>query len=106
MSAEAIRIIVSIHFATVGLYDSADAIETKTVMALTDFSKRLTSPIVGGHVKLAFWLLHSKEELAILHFDNHNNIALAATVPKGVGKKLDKRFLQKLRINIQLASPT
>src|SRR5882724_1080775 len=89
------------HLATVGLYDSADAVQTKTVMVGTDFSKRLAPPIVGGSFKWGFWLLHNKKKLAILHFDSHNEIGLAANVPEGVGKKLAKRFLQKLRINIQ-----
>src|SRR5438128_1267757 len=93
------------HFTTVGLYDSADAVQTKTVMVGTDFPKRLAPPVVGSPFKPGFRLLHNKKKLAILHFDSHNDIAFAANVPEGVGKKLAKRFLQKLGINIQYRVP-
>src|SRR6266513_1703257 len=93
------------HLATVGLYDTANAVQTKTVMVGADFSKRLVPPVVGGSFKPGFWLLHNKKKLAILHFDSHNDISLAASVLEGVGKKLVKRFLQKLRINIQNRVP-
>ena len=92
---------MSLHLATVGLYDSADAMQTKAVMVGTDFSKRLAPPVVGGPFKPGFRLLHNKKKLAIRDFGSHNDIALAANVPEGIGKKLAKRFLQKLGINIQ-----
>src|ERR1051325_7037205 len=93
------------YLATVGLYDSADAMQTKTVMVGADFSKRLVPPVLGDSFKGGFWLLHNKKKLAILRFDSHNDISLATSVPAGVGKKLVKRFLQKLRINIQHRVP-
>ena len=89
-----------IQFAAVGLYDSADSIQTKTVMALADFPKRLTAPIVGRQVKSGFQLLERKEELVVIYFGSRNEWAPVTIVPKSVGKKLGKRFLQKLRINI------
>ena len=46
MSAETSRIILSMQFAAVGLYDSADAIQTKAIMALADFPKRFAPPIL------------------------------------------------------------
>ncbi len=36
------------HFATVSLHDSANAIQAKTIMAVADFPKRFASPIFGG----------------------------------------------------------
>jgi len=41
-----VRIILSMQFAAVGLYDSAHAIQTKTIMAETDFPKRFAPPIL------------------------------------------------------------
>ena len=91
---------LGIQFAAVGLYDSADSIQTKTVMALADFPKRLTAPIVGRQVKSGFQLLERKEELVVIYFGSRNEWAFVTIVPKSVGKKLGKHFQQKLRINI------
>ena len=98
-------IILSLQLSAVRFYDSADAIQTKTVMALSDVSKRFTSPIVGVRSKAAFWFIERKQELAIADSGARNQCALAAIVPKSVGKKLDKHFLQQLRINIQHRVP-
>ena len=92
-------IMLGIQFAAVGLYDSADSIQTKTVMALADFPKRLAAPIVGRQVKSGFQLLERKEEPLVIYLGSRNKHALATIVPKGIGKKLDKDFLQQLRIN-------
>ena len=92
-------IMLGIQFAAVGLYDSPYSIQTKTVMALADFPKRLTAPISGGQVKSAFRLLERKEEPLVINLGSRNKHALATIVSKSVGKKFDKRFLQKLRIN-------
>ena len=93
-------IMLGIQFAAVGLYDSADSIQTKTVMALADFPKRLTAPIAGGQVKSGFRLLERKEELVLVYLGSRNKHVLAIIVPKSIGKKFHKRFLRKLRINI------
>ncbi len=90
---------LGIQFAAVGLYDSADSIQTKTVMALADFPKRLTAPIVGGQVKSAFRFLERKEESVVIHLGSRDKHTIATIVSKSVGKKFDKRFLQKLGIN-------
>src|SRR5437764_5435391 len=94
-----IGIMLGIQFAAVGLYDSSDSIQTKTVMALADFMKRFTGPIVGGQVESVFRLLEHKEEPLIIYLGGCNKHAVTTIVPKGSGKKFDKRFLQKLRIN-------
>ena len=60
---------MSIHFATVGLYDSSDAIETKTVMALTDFSKRLRPQLSAVTSELAFGSSTVKRNWPFSHFD-------------------------------------
>ena len=91
---------MGIQFAAVRLYDSADSIQTKTVMALADFPKRLTAPIVDGRVKSGFRLLKRKEELVVIYFGGRNKRALATIMPKSIGKKFDKCLLQKLRINV------
>ena len=69
---------MSIQFATVGLYDNANSIQTKTVMAMADFPKRFAAPIVGRRVELGFRLLERKEELVVIYFGRRNERALAA----------------------------
>ena len=92
---------MSIYFAAVSLYDSANTIETKTVMALADFPKRLTGPAVGRQVKSALWLLKSKKESILVHPGNRKKRVPITIVTESIGKELCKGFLQKLRINIQ-----
>ncbi len=41
-----VRIILSMQFAAVRLYDSAHAIQTKTIMAQADFPNRFAPPIL------------------------------------------------------------
>src|ERR1700746_960952 len=89
------------YFAAVSLYDTANAIETKTVMALVDFPKRLTRPALGGQAKPALWLLKSKKESVLVHPGNRKKHAPVTIVTESIGKELCKGFLQKLRINIQ-----
>src|ERR1041385_367473 len=45
--------------------------------------------------------MESEEELVIVDFGFRQQWAFAAVMPKRVGKKLGKYFLQKLRINVQ-----
>src|SRR5207249_10355275 len=64
-----------------------------------DFMKRFTGPIVGGQVESVFQLLEHKEEPLIIYLGGCNKHAVATIVPKGIGQKFDKGFLQKQRIN-------
>src|SRR5678815_703328 len=95
-----VRIILSMQFAAVRLYDSAHAIQTKTIMALADFPKRFAPPILGGQVKTSLWFMQGEEELVVIDFGFHQKRTFAAIMPKGIGEKLGKCLLQKLRINV------
>src|SRR5204862_6942664 len=89
------------QFAAVGLYDSAGAIQTKTIMALGDLPKRLAAPIFGRQLKVSLWFMQGEEEPVIIDLGFSQNWAFAAIVPQGVGEKLGECFLEKLRITIQ-----
>jgi hypothetical protein len=92
---------LSMQFAAVGFYDSSDAIQTKTIMALTDFPKRLTPPVSGGQVKTSLWFMEREAESVFVDSRSRKKLAFATIVPEGVGEKLGKCFFEKLRINIQ-----
>src|SRR6266581_2375882 len=96
-----VRIILSMQFSTVGIYDSADAIQTKAIMALTDSPNRFAPPILGGQVKTSLWFMQGEEELVVIDFGFREERTFATIMPKGIGEKLVKCFLQKLRINVQ-----
>src|SRR5206468_11120919 len=89
------------QFAAVGLYDSAGAIQTKTIMALGDLPKRFAAPIFGRQLKVSLWFMQGEEEPVIIDFGFSQNWPFAAIVPQGVGEKLGECFLEKLRVNIQ-----
>src|SRR5207247_3716731 len=89
------------QLAAVGLYDSAGAIKSKTIMALGDLPKRFAAPIFGRQLKVSLWFMQSEEEPVIIDFGFSQNWPFTAIVPEGIGKKLGECFLEKLRINIQ-----
>src|SRR5205807_6233069 len=89
------------QFAAVGLYDSANAMQPKPIMALADFPKRFAPPILGGQVKTSLWFMQGEEELVVIDFGFRDERTFAAIMPKGIGEKLGKCFQQILRINIQ-----
>src|SRR5436190_453558 len=89
------------QFAAVGLYDSADAIQTKTIMAQTDLPKRFAPPILRSKLKTILWFIESEAEPVVVDFGFRQNPAFATVMPESIGEKLGKYFLQKLRINVQ-----
>jgi hypothetical protein len=92
---------LSIQFAAVSLYDNADAIQTKTIMALAHFPKRFAPPILGRQVKTSLGFTEIEEEFLVIDFRSRNKPTFTTIVPEGVGENLAKCFLEKLRINIQ-----
>src|SRR5439155_24380781 len=80
---------------------NADAIQTKTIMALTHFPKRLAPPILGRQVKTRLGFTQGEEESLVIDLRSSDKRTLATIVPEGIGEKLGKCFLEKLRINIQ-----
>src|SRR6266480_5266214 len=95
-----VRIILSMQFAAVRLYDSPHAIQTKPIMAVADFPKRFAPPILGGQVKTSLWFMQGEEELVVIGFGFHDERTFATIMPKGIGEELGKCLLQKLRINV------
>jgi len=88
------------QFAALDFYDSPDAIQTKTIMALTDFPKRFATPISGRQVKTSLWFMQREAESVFVDFGSCDKWAFATIVLDGVREKLGKCFLEKLRINI------
>ena len=94
-------IVLSLQLSAVRLYDSADAVQTKTIMSLSDVAERFPSPILRFRRENRFWLMEREQEPSIADSGPCNQWAFAAIVPESVGKKLNKYFLEQLRINIQ-----
>src|SRR5262249_13866217 len=82
-------------------YDSARAIQTKTIMTLGDFPKGFASPILRVRIKARLWLAECEKELVVTDFSTPNNYAFPTIMAKCIHDELAKYFLQKLWINIQ-----
>src|SRR5262249_20924720 len=82
--------------------DSADAVQTKAIMSLTDVAEWFPPPILRIRRENRFWFFEREHEPPIADSGPYNQCPLAAIVLESVGKKLDKYFLEMLRINIEL----
>ena len=96
-----LAIVFSLQLSAVRFYDSADAVQTKTIMSLSDVAERFSSPILRFGRESRFWFMEREQEQPIADSGPCNQWAFAAIVPESVGKKLNKYFLEQLRINIQ-----
>src|SRR4029453_3365336 len=94
-------IVLSLQLSAVRFYDSAEAVQTKTIMSLSDVAERFPSPILRFRRKNRFWFGEAEQEPPIADSGSCNQCAVAAIVLESVGKKLHKYFLEQLRINIQ-----
>ena len=94
-------IVLSLQLSGVRFYDSADAVQTKTIMSLSDIAERFPSPILRSRRENRFWFMEREQEPPIADSGPCNQCALAAIVLESVRKKLNKHFLEQLRINIQ-----
>ena len=94
-------IVFSLQLSAVRFYDSADAVETKAIMSLSDVAERFPSPILRFRRENRFWFVEAEKELPIADSGSCNHRAVAAIVLESVGKKLHKYFMEQLRINIQ-----
>src|SRR6516164_663754 len=81
--------------------DSADAVQTKAIMSLSDVAEWLPPPILRIRRENRFWFIEREHEPPIADSGPCNQCTLAAMVLESVGKKLDEYFLEQLRINIQ-----
>src|SRR5215475_6511723 len=75
-------------------YDSADAVQTKAIMSLSDVAEWLPPPILRIRREDRFWFIEREHEPPIADSGPCNQCALAAIVLESVGKKLDKYFLE------------
>src|SRR5947199_10829781 len=94
-------IVLSLQLSAVRFYDSADAVQTKTIMSLSDVAERFPPPILRIRRENRFWFMEGEHEPPIADSGSCNQCAVAAIVLKSVGKNLHKYFLKQLRINIQ-----
>ena len=94
-------IVLSLQLSAVRFYDSANTVQTKTIMSLSDVAERFPSPILRFRRENRFWFMEREQETPIADSRPGNQWALAAIVPESVGKKLHKYFLEQLRINIE-----
>ena len=94
-------VVLSLQLSAVRFYDSADAVQTKTIMSLSDVAEWFPPPILRIRRENRFWFVEAEQEPPIADSGSCNQCALAAIVLESVGKKLHKYFLEQLRINIQ-----
>src|SRR5205809_7896402 len=89
-------IVLSLQLSAVPFYDSADAVQTKAIMSLSDVAEWLPPPILRIRRENRFWFFKTEQEAAIADSGSCNQCAIAPIVLKSVGKKLQKCFLQQL----------
>src|SRR4029453_4700530 len=94
-------IVLSLQLSAVRFYDSADAVQTKAIMSLSDVAEWFPPPILRFRRENRFWFMEREQEPPIADSGPCNQCALAAIVPESVAKKLHKHFLEQLRINIE-----
>ena len=94
-------IVLSPQLSAVRFYNSSNAVQTKTIMSLSDVAERFPPPILRFRKENRFWFMEREQEPPIADPGSCYQRALAAIVPEGVAKKLHKYFLEQLRINIE-----
>ena len=87
-------IVLSLQLSAVRFYDSADAVQTKTIVSLSDVAEGFPPPILRIRRENRFWFVEAEQELPIADSGSCNQCAVAAIVLESVGKKLDKYFLE------------
>jgi hypothetical protein len=92
---------LSLQLSAVGFYDSADAVQTKAIMSLSDIAEWFPSPILRIRRENRFWFVEAEQETSTVDSGFCNHCAITAIVLESVGKKLHKCFLKQLRIDIQ-----
>src|SRR5215211_5145915 len=97
-------IVLSLQLSAVRLYDSAYAVQAKTIMSRSDVAKRHPSPILRFRSETRFRFMQAEHKPPIADSGPCNQWALAAIVQESVRKKLNKYFLEQLRINIECSA--
>ena len=94
-------IVLSLQLSAVRFYNSADAVQTKAIMSLRDAAEWFPSPILRIRRENRFWFVEAEQEPSIADSGSCNQCALAAVVPESISEKLNKYFLEQLRVDIQ-----
>src|SRR6266550_4310128 len=94
-------IVLSLQLSAVRFYDSADPVQTKTIMSLSNVAEWFPPPILRIRRENPFGFVEAEQEASIADSGFRNQCALAAIVLESIGKKLHKYFLEQLRINVQ-----
>src|SRR6185312_16540188 len=81
-------IILRLHLSAVRLYDSPNAVQTKTIMSLSHVAERFPPPILCIRRENRFWFVEAEQKPSIADSGSCNNCAATAIVLKSVGKKL------------------
>ena len=93
--------VLNLQLSAVGFYYSADAVQTKAIMSLSDVTEWFPAPVLRIRRENRFWLMEAEQEPPIADFGPCNQCALAAIVLERVGKELHKYFLEQMWINAQ-----
>ena len=94
-------VVLSLQLSAVRFDDSADAVQTKAIMSLSDVAEWFPPPILRVRREDRFWFVEAEQEPPIADSGSCNQCAVAAIMLESVGKKLHKYFLEQLRINVQ-----
>ena len=73
-------IVLSLQLSAVRFYDSADAVQTKAIMSLSDVAERFPSPILRFRRENRFWFVEAEQEPPIAESGSCNHRAAAAIV--------------------------
>src|SRR5262245_50688541 len=87
-------IVVSLQLSAVRFYDTADAVQTKAIMPLSDVAQRFPPPILRIRRENCLRFIKAEEEPPIADSGFSNQRALATIVLESVDKKLNKYFLE------------
>src|ERR1700758_4050781 len=91
-------VVLSRQLSAVRFHDSAYTVQTETIMSLPDVAEWFPPPILRIRRESCFWFVETEQEPPIAASGFCNHCAFAAIVLESVGKKLQKYFLEELRI--------
>ena len=87
-------IVLSLQLSAVSFYNTADAVQTKAIMSLSDVAEWFPPPILRIRRENRFWFIEREHEPPIADSCLCNQGPVSAIVLESVGKKLHKYFLE------------
>ena len=91
---------MSADSAMVRLKNTARPEEAKAIMPATIPPEGTASPIFRFAIKVRFRLTQDKFDRSAIEVRFENEEAFSTLVSRGVAKELEKRFLQKMRVDL------